>query len=126
MPAIWQSAAALRESIVRREVSPVEVAFFSRTPVVATPTTSVAAFPVRRPPRRIAGRDVHGGWHSYMPFQVPWNLTGGPVITVPAGLTSTGLPVGLQLAAAPHADELLLALAARYEAAHPWGPPPGG
>ena len=99
-------------------------AFFARTPVVATPTTASAAFPVRRPPTHLGGRAVHGGWHSFMPFQVPWNLTGGPVVTVPAGRTAAGLPVGLQLAAAPHADALLLELAARFEAAQPWGPPP--
>jgi amidase len=109
-----------------RDFRAAAAAFLHRYPVVATPTTAVAAFPVRRPPRRIAGRDVPGGWHSYMPFQVPWNLTGGPVVTVPAGSTSAGLPVGLQLAAAPHADDLLLALATRYEAENPWGPPPGG
>ena len=95
-------------------------AFSSRVPVVATPTTACTAFPVRRPPSRIAGRAVSGGWHSFMPFQVPWNLTGGPVVTVPAGLTTDGLPVGLQLAAAPHGDALLLELAGRYEAARPW------
>ncbi|WP_448612660.1 amidase [Modestobacter sp. URMC 112] len=109
-----------------RDFRAVAAAFLHRFPVVATPTTAVAAFPVRRPPTRIAGRDVPAGWHSFMPFQVPWNLTGGPVVTVPAGRTAEGLPVGLQLAAAPHADALLLALAARYEAACPWGPPPGG
>jgi Asp-tRNA(Asn)/Glu-tRNA(Gln) amidotransferase A subunit family amidase len=92
-------------------------AFLQRFPVVATPATAVAAFPVRRPPERIAGRPVPPGWHGFMPFQVPWNLTGGPVVTVPAGRTADGRPVGLQLAAAPHADELLLALAARYEQA---------
>ena len=108
-----------------RDFRAAAAAFLHRFPVVATPTTAVAAFPVRRPPTRIAGRDVPAGGHSFMPFQVPWNLTGGPVVTVPAGLTSGGLPVGLQLAAAPHADALLLALAARYEAARPWGPPPG-
>jgi amidase len=107
-----------------RDFRAAAAAFLHRYPVVATPTTAVAAFPVRRPPQRIAGRDVPGGWHSSMPFQVPWNLVGGPVVTVPAGSTSAGLPVGLQLAAAPHADDLLLALAARYEAEHPWGPPP--
>jgi aspartyl-tRNA(Asn)/glutamyl-tRNA(Gln) amidotransferase subunit A len=55
-----------------------------------------------------------------MPFQVPWNLTGGPVVTLPAGLTSDGRPVGLQLAAAPHGDELLLRLARAYEVRRPW------
>lgn len=109
-----------------RDFRAAAAALLHRFPVVATPTTAVPAFPVRRPPTRIAGRAVPSGWHSFMPFQVPWNLTGGPVVTVPAGSTAAGLPVGLQLAAAPHADELLLALATRFEAARPWGPPLGG
>jgi Asp-tRNA(Asn)/Glu-tRNA(Gln) amidotransferase A subunit family amidase len=98
-------------------------AFLREVPVVATPTTAVAAFPVRRPPERVAGRAVAPGWPGFMPFQVPWNLTGGPVVTVPAGTTADGRPVGLQLAAAPHADELLLALAARSEREFPQAAP---
>jgi Asp-tRNA(Asn)/Glu-tRNA(Gln) amidotransferase A subunit family amidase len=94
--------------------------FLREVPVVATPTTATAAFPVRQPPTVIGGQPVRSGWHSFMPFQVPWNLTGGPVITVPAGVTADGRPVGLQLAAAPHADALLLDLAVRYEEARPW------
>jgi Asp-tRNA(Asn)/Glu-tRNA(Gln) amidotransferase A subunit family amidase len=92
-------------------------AFFERVPVLATPATAVAAFPVRRPPSRIAGRAVRPGWPSFMPFQVPWNVTGGPVLTVPAGRTADGRPVGLQLTASPHADALLLGLGAAYESA---------
>lgn len=88
---------------------------FRRTPVVATPATAVAAFPARQPPTSIDARPVAPGWHSFMPFQVPWNLTGSPVVTVPAGRTADGRPVGLQLAAAPHHDELLVRLAAAYE-----------
>lgn len=107
-----------------RDFRAAAAALLHHFPVVATPTTAVPAFPLRRPPTRIAGRPVPTGWHSFMPFQVPWNLTGGPVVTVPAGLTAGGLPVGLQLAAAPHGDELLLALAARFEAARPWSEPP--
>jgi aspartyl-tRNA(Asn)/glutamyl-tRNA(Gln) amidotransferase subunit A len=52
-----------------------------------------------------------------MPFQVPWNVTGSPVLTVPAGRTADGRPVGLQLTASPHADALLLGLGAAYESA---------
>jgi Asp-tRNA(Asn)/Glu-tRNA(Gln) amidotransferase A subunit family amidase len=99
-------------------------AFFGRVPILATPTTAVSAFPLRHPPAQIAGREVQPGWPSFMPFQVPWNITGGPVISLPAGLTTAGTPVGLQLTAAPHADALLLALAARYEEARPWFGPP--
>lgn len=50
-------------------------------------------------------------------FTGPYNVTGQPAIVLPCGITPTGLPVGLQLAAAPGADALLLAGAAVVEAA---------
>ncbi len=59
-------------------------------------------------------------------FTAPYNVTGQPAIVIPCGVTAEGLPVGLQLAAAPGQDAFLLAaasvvegmLAARAESAH--------
>ncbi len=48
------------------------------------------------------------------------NITGHPAVTVPAGLAANGLPFGLQLTASRFADESLLELAQRWEAAYPW------
>lgn len=48
------------------------------------------------------------------------NLTGLPAISVPAGFTSTGLPVGLQLMARAYDEVTLLEAAAAYEAATEW------
>jgi Asp-tRNA(Asn)/Glu-tRNA(Gln) amidotransferase A subunit family amidase len=48
-------------------------------------------------------------------FTQPYNMTGQPAIVLPCGVTAAGLPVGLQLAAAPGADDLLLAGAAVVE-----------
>jgi aspartyl-tRNA(Asn)/glutamyl-tRNA(Gln) amidotransferase subunit A len=44
-----------------------------------------------------------------------FNLSGGPAISVPCGLTPGGLPAGLQIASAPGRDGLVLRLAAAYE-----------
>jgi aspartyl-tRNA(Asn)/glutamyl-tRNA(Gln) amidotransferase subunit A len=44
-------------------------------------------------------------------FQTPWTFVGLPSITVPSGLTPDGLPLGLQLVAAPFAEARLLAMA---------------
>jgi aspartyl-tRNA(Asn)/glutamyl-tRNA(Gln) amidotransferase subunit A len=48
------------------------------------------------------------------------NLANLPAISVPAGLASDGMPVGLQIIGPRHREDLLLAVAARYEAARPW------
>jgi aspartyl-tRNA(Asn)/glutamyl-tRNA(Gln) amidotransferase subunit A len=44
-------------------------------------------------------------------FQMPWSTTGLPTVTVPCGLSASGLPLGLQLIAAPFAEAPLLAAA---------------
>jgi hypothetical protein len=46
------------------------------------------------------------------------SVTNCPAITIPCGFTSTGLPVGLQIVAAPFADEFVLAAAACLEAGY--------
>jgi aspartyl-tRNA(Asn)/glutamyl-tRNA(Gln) amidotransferase subunit A len=45
-----------------------------------------------------------------------YNLTGLPALTVNCGFDPSGLPIGLQIAAPPHADALCLSIAAAYEA----------
>jgi amidase/aspartyl-tRNA(Asn)/glutamyl-tRNA(Gln) amidotransferase subunit A len=50
----------------------------------------------------------------------PINYTGHPAISVPAGLTPQGLPVGLQIIGRRHADESVLAMAAQFERIQPW------
>jgi Asp-tRNA(Asn)/Glu-tRNA(Gln) amidotransferase A subunit family amidase len=50
----------------------------------------------------------------------PFNFTGFPAISIPCGFTREGLPIGLQLAAAPWREALLLRAARAYEAATTW------
>jgi Asp-tRNA(Asn)/Glu-tRNA(Gln) amidotransferase A subunit family amidase len=40
-----------------------------------------------------------------------WSLLGFPAISIPAGMAPNGLPLGLQIAATPGADDRLLAVA---------------
>jgi aspartyl-tRNA(Asn)/glutamyl-tRNA(Gln) amidotransferase subunit A len=94
-------------------------AFLERFDLLLTPTTAVAPFAADGPPpREIDGERVSVlGW---MPFTYPFNLTGQPAASVPAGVTADGLPVGLQIVGRRHADRAVLAAAAAYEAARPW------
>jgi aspartyl-tRNA(Asn)/glutamyl-tRNA(Gln) amidotransferase subunit A len=93
--------------------------FLARFDLLLTPTTAVAPFALGRGvPREIAGREVSRlGW---MPFTYPFNLTGQPAVSVPAGWTDDGLPIGLQIVGRRHADRTVLAAAAAFEAACPW------
>jgi len=94
-------------------------AFLERFDLLLMPTVAVPPFPAgEAPPREIEGRRVSVlGW---MPFTFPFNLTGQPAASVPAGWTADGLPVGLQIVGRRHADATVLAASAALEAARPW------
>jgi Asp-tRNA(Asn)/Glu-tRNA(Gln) amidotransferase A subunit family amidase len=93
--------------------------FLERFDVLLMPTTAVPPFGAGAlPPREIAGQDVSAlGW---MPFTYPFNMTGQPAASVPAGWTDNGLPIGLQIVGRRHADGTVLAASAAFEAASPW------
>jgi aspartyl-tRNA(Asn)/glutamyl-tRNA(Gln) amidotransferase subunit A len=50
----------------------------------------------------------------------PFNVWGNPAISVPCGFTKDGLPIGLQLAAAPWREDVVLQAAHAYEQATDW------
>lgn len=54
------------------------------------------------------------------PFTWQFNITGHPAISLPLGLTETGLPVGVQLVADHGREALLLRLAAQLESEYRW------
>lgn len=84
-----------------------------------TPTTAVAAFAAEGPPpSEIAGQEVSPAMAT--PFTMLSNLTWGPACSVPAGFTSEGLPVGLQIMGRRHADDVVLRLAKIFEDTNPW------
>ncbi|MFD5094571.1 amidase [Amycolatopsis thailandensis] len=91
--------------------------FHTRHDVLITPTLPIAAFE--------AGHEVPpgsglSGWPDWTPFTYPFNMTQQPAISVPAGRTSGGLPVGLQIVGPRHSDDLVLAVAKLLEEVRPW------
>ena len=61
-------------------------------------------------------------WSSFEKpgFTIPFNLTGQPAMSVCSGYGEGGLPVGIQMAARPFEDALLLRVCQAYEKATPW------
>lgn len=94
-------------------------ALFAEVDVVLTPTTAVAAFAAGGPPpATIDGVAVDGAMAT--PFTMLANLCWNPSISVPAGTTAEGLPVGLMVTARHHRDDVCLRLAAIAEQDSPW------
>ena len=60
------------------------------------------------------------GIFDYSPFCAAFNASGQPAASLPMGMSPTGLPIGIHLAAAYGRDEDLIALCAELEAAQPW------
>ena len=53
-------------------------------------------------------------------FTIPHNIMGTPAISLPLSMHSSGLPIGIQLAAAPAREELVLQVSAALEKELPW------
>ena len=84
--------------------------------VLLTPTTPIAA-------TKIGQREVNVGGHEELVFSAltrftgPTNLNGLPSLSVPCGLTSTGLPIGLQIIGRPFDEATVYRYGHAYETA---------
>lgn len=88
--------------------------------VIITPTLSVPAFEIGLTgPREIDGLPTTS-FRDWFPYTYPFNLSGHPAITLPAGLTAGGLPVGIQIVGRRFDDRAVLAIAREFESARPW------
>ena len=98
--------------------------FFTKHDIWLSPTTARVAEPWGRYNLSRAGI----GWSNMMDvlFKPPCqyttvhNVMGTPAVSLPLAMHSTGVPIGVQLAAKPAADHVVLQLAAALEAAMPW------
>lgn len=93
--------------------------FFSDCDLLMTPTVACAAFSAVGPiPAIIDGRDASATGAEA--FTMLANLAWVPAISIPAGRTSAGLPVGLQVVGKRWTDGLLLQLAHTLHGIRPW------
>ena len=56
----------------------------------------------------------------YVAYTSPWNVTGQPAASVPAGWSDEGLPLAVQIVGRPNDEETLLSLGAQIERERPW------
>lgn len=59
-------------------------------------------------------------WEHAVPYTVPFNLTGQPAASIPVGLASNGLPVGMQLVAARFQELKILRASRAFEQMAPF------
>jgi aspartyl-tRNA(Asn)/glutamyl-tRNA(Gln) amidotransferase subunit A len=91
-------------------------AFHRDWDLLVTPTLAVPAFEVDRvAPEAPPG--LEDDWTWWTPFTFPFNLTQQPAASVPCGFTADGLPVGLQLVAPAHREDLALRAANAFQQA---------
>jgi aspartyl-tRNA(Asn)/glutamyl-tRNA(Gln) amidotransferase subunit A len=87
-----------------------------RFDLLVTPSVAVPAFEARPAGQQAMTPESMLGW---TPFSYPFNLTQQPAITVPCGLTTDGLPIGLQLVGPMFDDARVLRAARAFESACP-------
>jgi aspartyl-tRNA(Asn)/glutamyl-tRNA(Gln) amidotransferase subunit A len=92
---------------------------FEQFDLLMTPAVAALPWPAERShPETISGRKVGPRGHAI--FTAFANVAGCPGLSLPCAPSSSGLPIGFQLVAAPGKDEALIALGRRYEAVQPW------
>lgn len=108
-----------RAQVIRNKLQDTGAAFFQRYDLLLTPTMTLPPFPVGVDfPPEVGGQSVTG--MQWTAFTFPFNLTGDPAASVPAGWTTDGLPIGLQIVAPRWHDTRVLRAAAAFEAVQPW------
>ena len=117
-----QQAPMQRAALYRQTEAIFEHADLLLTPCVSAPPPRIghtAADPITIN-GQIAG-PMRANWYNY---PAPFNLTGHPAISIPAGHTPDGLPTGIQAVAPWFAEQRLIELAAALEELLPWAMPP--
>lgn len=107
-------------NVVRRKLG----AFYSKYDIWLSPTTSRVSEPWGRYNLSRPGIGPHNMFEElFKPpcqYTLPHNIMGTPAMSLPLAMHSTGVPIGVQIAARPAAEHLLLQLATALEEAMPW------
>jgi len=112
----YYEAYYLQAMRVRRLIRDELLAAFQTVDLIVGPTTPAPAYRL--------GDKSNDPLSMYLEdlYTVSANLAGMPALSIPCGLSRGGLPIGLQMQAAPFAEELLLRAGAMYQGATDWHP----
>ncbi|MEU5211022.1 amidase [Streptomyces sp. NPDC020742] len=115
-PADLVSATANRSRLYLRTLD-----FFARYDLLLTPVSQVTPFDAELEyPQQVAGRPVET-YLDWMRSAYLISVLGVPALSVPAGFTPGGLPVGMQFIGPPRADLAVLQAGHAYERATGYG-----
>jgi len=94
--------------------------FMERYELLVLPTVAIKPFPVEQPyPTELDGKPL-ANYTQWFFLTYALSVTGLPVISVPAGFTGDGLPVGIQIVGRRRQEAMVLTAAAAFEGASPW------
>ncbi|MEC7257185.1 MAG: amidase [Pseudomonadota bacterium] len=88
------------------------------TPTITAP--SLAADQKQDEPLVVNGVNHGMLREAWYPYTVPQNASGHPAMSVPVGMSSGGIPIGMQIVGPWHSEARLLSVAAAIEALQPW------
>ena len=115
----WTAEEFTDANIRRKEVTNKMWRFMRRYDLLLTPTLALPPFALN-----VQGLEMIDGQmvapFKWLAFTFPFNMTGQPAASVPAGMTQDGLPVGMQIVGRHLDDAGVLRAAAAFEAARPW------
>lgn len=97
--------------------------FFQQYDIWLTPTTARPSEPSGLNSQKLNNVSVEEFFYlseGAVQFTVPYNITGGPAISLPLHQTKDGLPIGIQLGTRHGEEELLIRLASELEQVMPW------
>ena len=94
--------------------------FFANYDLLLTPTLATPAFKIGEHPAVIDGVNVPDKLWGFTPFTYPFNWSGNPAATAPAGFSVDGLPIGLQIVGRWGDEETVIAASKAFEDARPW------
>jgi len=98
--AFWMERDRLREELLQ---------WMETTPIIVAPVGATPAYP--HDTLKVTVRGSTFGTFRAFSYAQTFSVFDLPVVTVPAGKSNEGLPIGVQIAGTPFAEEMLLAAA---------------